>query len=396
MKLWILALVTVLSSVGCGGGCRTQTPAQEDEHEESAERSSPDTAESELRIADEMMRDLQVTTTVVSAHVSANEAAMLGEVEVDPDRYAEVSTPIPAQITALRAGLNAAVKRGQAVAELRSVDVGRARAALLTAESRVTLAQNVVDRKRALAADRIVALREVQEAEAGLTAAQAEYRAATASLQALGVAPTGTADDPSAFSLRSPISGTVLERAAAVGQQADPSRPLFRIADLSRVWVVVQAFERDAARVRQGAAARVTFAALPGQTFSATVASVGRLVTPESRTVPIRLSITGETTGLRPGMAATSVISVGEGGGTIIAVPTAAVQRINADWVVFVPRDDGRFEIRKVGRGRDLAGEVEIISGLKAGETIIVDGAFLLKAEADKARGQGEEHGHEE
>jgi cobalt-zinc-cadmium efflux system membrane fusion protein len=62
--------------------------------------------------------------------------------------------------------------------------------------------------------------------------------------------------------------------------------------------------------------------------------------------------------------------------------------------VVFIPQGQDRFEVRRVGRGRDLAGEVEILSGLKATEMVVVEGSFLLKAESDKARGEGEEHEH--
>ena len=77
-----------------------------------------------------------------------------------------------------------------------------------------------------------------------------------------------------------------------------------------------------------------------------------------------------------------------------LAVPAAALQRVEENWVVFIPREEGTFEIRTVGRGRDLGGEVEILSGLKGGETVVVEGAFLLKAEAEKARSEGEQHEH--
>jgi len=70
------------------------------------------------------------------------------------------------------------------------------------------------------------------------------------------------------------------------------------------------------------------------------------------------------------------------------------MQRIADDWVAFIPRSPDTFEIRHVGRGRDLGSEIEVLSGLKTGETVVVDGSFLLKAEADKARGEGEEHEH--
>jgi cobalt-zinc-cadmium efflux system membrane fusion protein len=75
-------------------------------------------------------------------------------------------------------------------------------------------------------------------------------------------------------------------------------------------------------------------------------------------------------------------------------VPVAAVQRVGDSWCVFIPKtgENGAFETRKIGRGRDLGAEVEVVSGLKAGETIVVDGAFLLKSEAEK--GSGGHDGH--
>ena len=79
--------------------------------------------------------------------------------------------------------------------------------------------------------------------------------------------------------------------------------------------------------------------------------------------------------------------------GVLLAVPAAAVQRVRDRWSVFIPKDDRTFEIRPIGRGRDIAGEVEILSGVRAGEPIVVDGAFLLKAEAERAAAEGE---HEE
>jgi membrane fusion protein, heavy metal efflux system len=81
-------------------------------------------------------------------------------------------------------------------------------------------------------------------------------------------------------------------------------------------------------------------------------------------------------------------------GGTLLSVPVAALQRLHDAWCVFIPREKGRFEVRTVGRGRDLGGEVEVVSGLTAGETVVVEGAFLLKAEGEKAEGEGGHHDH--
>ena len=120
---------------------------------------------------------------------------------------------------------------------------------------------------------------------------------------------------------------------------------------------------------------------------------MGSQVEVSSRTIPIRIELPNPSGILRPGMSASVWLPVGEGG-TVLAVPVAALQRLQDKWSVFVPREQGVFEIRTVGRGRDMGGEVEILSGLQAGDTVVVEGAFLLRAEAEKARGEGEHHEH--
>jgi len=107
----------------------------------------------------------------------------------------------------------------------------------------------------------------------------------------------------------------------------------------------------------------------------------------------VRIEVDNPTGVLRPGMSATAWLPVGEGA-PVLAVPAAALQRLEDRWCVFIPQSEGAFEIRHVGRGRDLGGEVEILNGLTTGDTVVVEGAFLLKAEAEKARGAGEHHHH--
>jgi cobalt-zinc-cadmium efflux system membrane fusion protein len=171
-------------------------------------------------------------------------------------------------------------------------------------------------------------------------------------------------------------------------------RTLFRVADLSRLWLSVHAFERDAVRVKVGSAARITFAALPGQTFGGNVTLVGKQVDADSRTVAVRIEVENAQQLLRPGMSATAFVPLGKETERVIAVPTAALQRLEENWIVFLPTGKDSFEMRIVGRGRDLGGEIEIVSGLKPGEKVVVEGAFLLKAEAEKLKGEGKEHEH--
>jgi cobalt-zinc-cadmium efflux system membrane fusion protein len=350
--------------------------------------------ENAIHLSEDMMRDLRLSTAPVEERAGAQEVMALGELTVDESRYAEVAPPTGAQVVRVLAATNAVVTRGAPLAELRSPDLGRARANLSSAEARVELTRQTLERKRALAEERIVAQREVQEAEAAFRAAQAEHRAATSSLQALGISDESPGADGSLFLLRSPIAGRVIDRHAVIGKYADPATALFTIADLGRVWMIARAFERDAVRIPVGSLAHVTLAALPGEEFDGRVTLVGRQVESDSRTLPVRIELENSTGVLRPGMSAAARLQVGDGDRTLLAVPPAALQRVGDGWLAFVPHGAGEFEMRRVGRGRDLGNAVEVVSGLRAGETVVVEGAFVLKAEAEKRAGGVDEHGH--
>jgi cobalt-zinc-cadmium efflux system membrane fusion protein len=278
------------------------------------------------------------------------------------------------------------------MAELQSLELGKTRGDYRDAQARVDLARQSLERKRGLAAERIAPQREVQEAEAELRRAEASLQGARGALNALGAPNDGGSDD-SRLVLRAPLTGTVIERHLVRGAVAQPGETLFKVGDLSLLWLMAHASERDAVRVRAGSIARVAIPALPGSSLSGRVAAVGSQVEVSSRTIPIRIELANPGGILRPGMSATVWLPIGEGG-AVIAVPVAALQRLEDKWCVFVPREPGVFAIRPVGRGRDMGGEVEIVSGLSAGETVVVEGAFLLRAEAEKARGEGEHHEH--
>ena len=382
-----IALVVILGVARCG---RKQEPREPVAQAGASSNSAPKRADNLVQVSEEMLRDLRITTSKVEQHRGGESSSLLGELGVNENAYAEVSAPLAARVVSLRAVEGQNVRTGDALATLESGELAKARGDLATAEARRDLAQRSLDRKRGLNAEKIVPTREVQEAENETIAAEAHVRSARAWLQALG-APDRANDGASASSLvlRSPVTGVVLERTLALGQTADPSRPLFRIGDLSTVWLTVHAFERDAVRLVKGAPARITFAALPGRTFDGKVALIGQSVDADSRTVAVRIDLLNRDRLLRPGMSATAWLPVGEQG-TLLAVPAAAVQRVRDRWCVFIPKDTRTFEIRPVGRGRDIAGEVEMLSGVRAGEPIVVDGAFLLKAETERSAAEGE------
>lgn len=377
--------------------CSKREQKQSGEQAETPVSKEPNKSDnSVIHIEPTMLRDLRITTAIVERRSGGESTAILGELRPNENAYAEIAAPVASRVVKVNVSPGQTVSTGQALAVLQNSDVGKARSEAISAQARLELANQTLERKRRLGSERIVAQREIQEAEANVESATAELRASKATLRSLGLSGTDAehlTDDPS-FPLRSPVGGTVIDRDAVQGQLAEPSKPLFRVGNLGRLWLTVHAFERDAVRVKTGTNARVAFAALPGRTFTGKVTLVGKQVEPDSRTVPVRIEIENRDGVLRPGMSATAWLTVGQQTGEIIAVPAPSLQRLQERWTVFIPKSDTEFEIREVGRGRDLGGEVEILSGLKPGETVVVDGAFLLKAQAERSSGEGEEHEH--
>jgi membrane fusion protein, heavy metal efflux system len=377
------------------GACQQSAhdAAEQNEHAEKHEPGGPAAEASDklIRIEPSMLRDLRVTTQAAEARRAGETVTVLGELRVNEDAYAEVGSSVPARVVRLLAAPGDTVKSGQALLELESPEVGRARASLAIARSHRDLSRQTLERRRGLAADKIVSERELQSSEAELAQAEAELRAAQQALSDLGA----TQGSGSRFVLTSPIAGTVIDRSALRGSRVSAEQHLFIVSDLARLWLVVHAFERDALRMRPGSSASVLFPALPAQTFAGQVTRIGSRVDPTSRTIDVRIEVDNPAGVLKPGMSASARVPLGDAGQTIVALPVQSLQRLEQGWSVFLPGTEaGVFEMRAVGRGRDLGGEVEVLSGLKAGELVVVDGAFLLKAEADKARGGAAEHEH--
>jgi len=381
----LLACVACIAVVACRRGSdERKPPTAPPRTAEAPHKENPNTVE----VDEGMLRDLRITTRPVESRTGSDLVLLLGELAVDQRAYAEVGTPVAARVTRLLVNAGDTVRTDQPLAELTSPELGRERAEYLSARARLNLVEAVLERKRGLAVERIVPLREVQEVESAVGEARAAVRASRAKIAAFGVEPPaddGAGATASVFVLRSPVAGAVIERTAVLGQMLDPAAPAFRIGNLATLWLTVHAFERDAVRIRRGVTARISFPALPGQDFGGNVTMIGQQVENQSRTVAVRIEVKNRDNLLRPGMSAAATLPVGETGAAILTVPVASVQRVRNEWCVFLPKDANHFEVRRIGRGRDLiGGEVEVLSGLRPGETIVVDGAFLLKAQAEK------------
>ncbi|HEU5235693.1 MAG TPA: efflux RND transporter periplasmic adaptor subunit, partial [Pyrinomonadaceae bacterium] len=178
------------------------------------------------------------------------------------------------------------------------------------------------------------------------------------------------------FALNSPIDGIVVERNATIGATVGTDANVFKIIDISRVWIDANVFEKDLPRVRNGQPVKVTVTAIPGTTFSGRVILINSVVDPDSRTVRVRTEVSNPDGRLKPDMFA-NVEIVTDVNSSAVSVPQSAVLEDGGKTIVFVAEGTG-YKERQVQLGIKTGDRVEIIDGLKAGDKVVVKGNYLL------------------
>ncbi len=314
------------------------------------------------------------------------------EVRTDPDRIAHITSLVASQVAEVKVRPGDRVKKGQTLALLKSVELGEARADIAQAKASLDVAHDQFARQQQLMDAGIGAQRSYVEAQGAVKQANAALAAAATRAQVYG----GNAGVGSTTLVKSPLEGTVVERHATAGEIATPDRELFTIANIDRVWIIGRAYESDLALVHVGAAASVRVQAYPGRSWDGSVSYVSPTLSEQTRTAEVRVELDNSDGTLKPGMFATVLPAdqLGDAGaaGTTLAVPAGAAQRDGDRFVAFVARDKNHFERRIVTLGKRGADYVEVVDGLREGEPVVVEGAFILKSEAAKhLMGEGEE-----
>jgi membrane fusion protein, heavy metal efflux system len=322
-----------------------------------------------------------------------------------PENGVAVIGPVNAgRIVRLYAGQGTRVRKGQKLAELESADIDQAEAdylkaladyenALRSSKAEIKLAQESYDRNKLLYEQKVTAGKNLQAAEHDLevakaagensvTGTKAALTAARRHLLILGIndatidALAKKTDLAATFSLNSPIDGIVVERNATVGASVATDANLFKIIDLSRVWVDADVFEKDLPRVRPGQEVKLKVTAFPESTFSGKVIFVNSVVDPETRTVKVRTEVANPDGRLKPDMFA-NVQIVTDVNRAAISIPQSAVLNDEGKSVVFVADGNG-YKKRQVQAGIQNNDRVEIIDGLNAGDKVVVKGNYLL------------------
>jgi len=319
-------------------------------------------------------------------------------IELNGDRVAKISARTSGRLVKIAASQGDAVKTGQALAWFDSPELGQAWAEYAKAKGRAELARKNLQREVSLFEKKISPEKDVIRARQELAEAEADLAFANERFHLLGIdiehyENKQAGDQHPLIAVTSPINGSVIERTATQGEVVNPDKTLFTVADLSKLWVMIDIYEKDLGRVKPGTAVKVSTTAYAEKTFPGSISYIGEVMDEKTRTVKARVVVENANRLLKPGMFATVLIEAGGGTERLIAVPEEAVFLDGSKNYVFIQTAPDKFEMREIAVGRTMGKRLEVIRGLAEGEAVAVTGAFILKSELKKGE-LVDEHGH--
>jgi membrane fusion protein, heavy metal efflux system len=343
-----------------------------------------------------------IAVEVAQTHTLQGDVTTPGKIGFNGNRVTPVFSQFAGRIVRLMSEIGTRVRSGQTIGMIDTPDIVGMQSDYLQAltterSARTTLGLATRTRERAarLAEAEAIPKRDLQQAQADesraaddLQRAQSAIAAARGRLRSAGM----TEDELNRLAATShsvnrivpliaPISGTITERKAGLGQVVQPGSgdPLFMIADLSSVWVNADLYEDQLAYIKQGAAVKIRTPAYPNETFDAHVDQIGSTLDPDKHTVAVRCIVANARGQLKPGMFATVVLR-SAATETAITVPSSAIVVEGDHRSIFIEVSPGKYIKRSVETGSEIDGTVVIRAGLKEGERVVVRGGLLLSS----------------
>jgi cobalt-zinc-cadmium efflux system membrane fusion protein len=356
---------------------------------------------STVRINTPQMQHLALATVIMQGF--REEKLATGKIAFNEEFMTPVFSPYAGRVTRVIAKPGDVVPPMSPLLELYTPDliqaqsdlIGNATAALAKAKNALILARRNEERQHQLYLEKAAALKEWQQAQADVTNAESDVRAAEAALvaardklrafgkSAADIARIEHGHTDRVVTVTSPLSGTITARKVGPGQfiRQDNTDPLFIIADLAQMWMLANVYESDAPWIKVGQPVEVRVMAYPEEVFKATITYIGAAVDPATHRVDVRAVVDNPAQKLKPEMFATFRI-ITHADIQYLAVPLSAVVRDGDKTSVWVAQPEHQFVRREVKVGLEQNGYVQVLSGLQAGEQVATEGGLLLGSAA--------------
>jgi cobalt-zinc-cadmium efflux system membrane fusion protein len=318
-----------------------------------------------------------------------------GEVALNENTAVHISPRIAGIIESVAVDIGARVKAGETLLTLNSTELGRAFADYERNRTMSELSEKILAREIKLREQKVGSEQDVLSAQMTFEQHRTDLKASEQTLHVLGLTEADLAamrEPPHGIGagrlpVRAPVAGTIIEKHAVAGEMVEVGKDMMLLADLSTVWVWANAHSRDLAPLltaeKKGSIdVVVTVTAFPGRQFKGTLDYIGATMNEQTRTIKVRSTIQNSTLELRPGMFCEVSIAIDIGPSEeVLAVPQSALFSDEGKDFVFKHWKDDYYIRTDIRKGREFMDKVEVLSGLLAGETVVTDGAFLLKSD---------------
>ena len=349
------------------------------------------TGEQQLILTSEQLQHAGLKIETVGEKPSSDAVGQMTTGLVQANTYEEtpVVSLVGGIVRTVKPELGQTVKRGQTVAIVSSNELADAQSRYLTAS--VALDEHHRHHLRTVKLVEIGAAsrEELEMANTRLRNAESDVANLRQKLLLLGLSSqriaslNSTSQISSEVNVPAPSSGTLTSRSVNPGEVIEAHKELMRVTDLSSVWVVGQVYEKDLATIRVGSGANITSDAYPGRVFRGRISYVDPKVDPGTRTVQVRIELANPGQMFKIGMYVNvAFATLGASEKTMPIVPKDAVQNIGNQQVVFVASEKANeFALRAVRLGPESNGFYPVLEGLSAGERVVTEGSFMLRAE---------------
>ncbi|HTH54197.1 MAG TPA: efflux RND transporter periplasmic adaptor subunit [Edaphobacter sp.] len=322
-----------------------------------------------------------IETTVAHLQKSTDYLELPAHVEADPAHVVRIFPPLSGRMMGLRVLPGQEVRKGDVIAQLQSSDIAAARSDFEKAKIEVLRADRALARGKLLLQHEVLSQADYYELDAADQTAHSELDRARQRIRELGFAEDGTTDE---VSLRSPISGVVLDIGSAAGEMQrslDNATPIATIANIDSVWIVGDIFERDLASITPGREVQIAVPAYPGLSLTGRIANVGDALDPNTHTVKLRVVLPNPKHTLKADMFAN--IRIPGAPRSSVILPATAVLHEGDKTSVFVADASGKYVQKPVTVGRSFDSgavkSIEVLTGVNDGDKVVTAGGALLR-----------------
>jgi membrane fusion protein, heavy metal efflux system len=338
-----------------------------------------------IMLSDKAREAIGLTTAKVQLSDIHRNITVNARIEIPWHAQAMITSLVPGKIDKVLVRPGEAVTAGQELARLVSADLETLQSSLLQAQAEAELARKLVEQRRVLEKDGVIAGKVLAESEAGLAEKSAAVEIGRQKLTAVGLDATTidriqkTGQRLAYVSIISPIDGVIVHADVRVGQAVIATDHLYHVVDPKTLWIVGDVLESDVRFLAAGQSVIADFSGLPGEEFHGQVDHLRLKMDPQRRTEGVVIAVENPNGRLKAGMSGQVQISV-EAAKKAIACPTDAINRSRTGNYLLVQRTPGKYENRRVKLGMTENGLTQVLDGAFPGDQVVVVGNSLLAA----------------